>query len=95
MSIVTKTGAWFTFGETRLGQGREAAKDFLKANPDIAGEVEKQIRAKMSEVSLPVGGHRGGRIAGHASHDQGSDRRESLRERRERRAADRRPRQSS
>ena len=33
MDVVTKTGAWFTFGETRLGQGREASKDFLKANP--------------------------------------------------------------
>jgi recombination protein RecA len=56
MSLVTKTGAWFTFGETRLGQGREAAKDFLKASPDIAAEVEKQIRSRMSEVSLPVEG---------------------------------------
>ena len=33
MDTVTKTGAWFTFGETRLGQGREASKDFLRANP--------------------------------------------------------------
>ena len=56
MGIVAKTGAWFTFGETRLGQGREASKDFLKANADISGEVEKQIRGKMSEVSLPVEG---------------------------------------
>jgi recombination protein RecA len=56
MDIVTKTGAWFTFGETRLGQGREAAKEFLKSNPDISAEIEKQIRGKMSEVSLPVEG---------------------------------------
>jgi recombination protein RecA len=56
MSIVTKTGAWFTFGETRLGQGREAAKEFLKSNPDVAVEIEKQIRGKMSEVSIPVEG---------------------------------------
>jgi recombination protein RecA len=56
MGIVAKTGAWFQFGETRLGQGREAAKEFLKANPDISAEVEKQIRGKMSEVSLPVEG---------------------------------------
>ncbi|HEY5487429.1 MAG TPA: recombinase RecA, partial [Candidatus Limnocylindrales bacterium] len=56
MSIVTKTGAWFTFGETRLGQGREAAKEFLKSNADVAAEVERQIRGKMSEVSLPVEG---------------------------------------
>jgi len=56
MSLVSKTGAWFNFGETRLGQGREAAKEFLKANPDISAEVEKQIRAKMSDVSLPAEG---------------------------------------
>jgi recombination protein RecA len=56
MSLTSKTGAWFNFGEVRLGQGREAAKEFLKNNPDIAAEVEKQIRAKMSEVSLPVEG---------------------------------------
>ena len=36
MDVVTKTGAWFTFGETRLGQGREASKEFLKGNQDVA-----------------------------------------------------------
>jgi recombination protein RecA len=56
MDVVTKTGAWFTFGETRLGQGREAAKDFLKSNPDVSAEVERQIRGKINEVSLPVEG---------------------------------------
>jgi recombination protein RecA len=56
VGVVAKTGAWFTFGETRLGQGREAAKDFLKGSPDISTEIEKQIRAKMAEVSLPVEG---------------------------------------
>jgi recombination protein RecA len=56
MSVVTKTGAWFTFGDTRLGQGREAAKEFLKSNPDVSAQVEKQIRAKMADVSLPVEG---------------------------------------
>jgi len=56
MSIVAKTGAWFTFGETRLGQGRESAKEFLKSSPDIAAEVDKQIRGKLAEVSLPVEG---------------------------------------
>jgi recombination protein RecA len=54
--VVTKTGAWFTFGETRLGQGREAAKEFLKSNPDIAREIDGQIRAKINEISIPVEG---------------------------------------
>jgi recombination protein RecA len=56
MDTVTKTGAWFTFDETRLGQGREAAKDFLKANPPIAEEIERRIRAKINEVTIPVEG---------------------------------------
>jgi recombination protein RecA len=56
MSIVSKTGAWFTFQETRLGQGREASKDFLRANKDVAEVIEGRIRSKMNEVELPVEG---------------------------------------
>ena len=40
MDVVSKTGAWFNFGETRLGQGREASKEFLKSNPPIAADIE-------------------------------------------------------
>jgi recombination protein RecA len=56
MDVVTKTGAWFTFNETRLGQGREASKEFLKTNKDVAGEIDRRIRAKMADVALPVEG---------------------------------------
>ncbi len=56
MDTVVKTGAWFTFDETRLGQGREAAKDFLKANGPIAAEIERRIRAKINDVTIPVEG---------------------------------------
>jgi recombination protein RecA len=56
MDVVTKTGAWFTFGETRLGQGREASKDFLKTNVDVAAEIERRIRGKINEVDIPVEG---------------------------------------
>jgi recombination protein RecA len=56
MDVVTKTGAWFTYGETRLGQGREAAKEFLRGNADIAAEIDGRIRGKISEVALPVEG---------------------------------------
>jgi recombination protein RecA len=56
MDAVTKTGAWFTFGETRLGQGREASKDFLKSNPAVALEIDRLIRSKINEVSIPVEG---------------------------------------
>ena len=56
MDVVTKTGAWFTFDETRLGQGREAAKEFLKTSPDISAEIDRRIRGKINEVVLPVEG---------------------------------------
>jgi recombination protein RecA len=56
MDVVTKTGAWFTFDETRLGQGREAAKEFLKGERDIAAEIDRRIRAKINDVALPVEG---------------------------------------
>lgn len=44
--IVDKAGAWYSYKEERLGQGREAVKTFLKANPDIAEDIERQIREK-------------------------------------------------
>jgi recombination protein RecA len=56
VDVVTKTGAWFTFEETRLGQGREASKDFLRANPDVAATIDARIRGKIDEVELPVEG---------------------------------------
>ena len=56
MGVVDKTGAWFTYAETRLGQGREASKDFLRQNAPIATEIEGKIRAKVTEVALPVEG---------------------------------------
>ena len=56
MNVVDKTGAWFTYGETRLGQGREASKDFLRQNPAIATDIESKIRSKVTEVALPVEG---------------------------------------
>jgi recombination protein RecA len=58
MDVVDKTGAWFTFAETRLGQGREASKDFLRQNPPIATEIESRIRTKVAggDVAVPVEG---------------------------------------
>ena len=56
MGVVDKTGSWFTYEETRLGQGREASKDFLRANAAIASEIESKIRGKVDEVAIPVEG---------------------------------------
>jgi recombination protein RecA len=52
--IVSKTGAWFNFGEVRLGQGREQSKDFLKANPAVAAEIDAKIRAATATLDVPV-----------------------------------------
>ena len=55
-SIVTKTGAWFTYGETRLGQGREQSKDFLRTNRDVSQQLESEIRGKIATIEVPVEG---------------------------------------
>jgi recombination protein RecA len=43
--IVEKSGSWYSYGDERIGQGRENAKVFLKSNPSIANEIEDKIRA--------------------------------------------------
>jgi len=50
-AIVAKSGAWYTYGAERLGQGREAAKDFLRENPALRNEIETKVR---TELGLPV-----------------------------------------
>ncbi len=44
--IVDKAGSWYSYGDERLGQGRENSKDFLRDNPEIAKEIEYKIRLK-------------------------------------------------
>ncbi len=48
MDIIQKSGSWFSMGEDRIGQGKESVKNFLIANPDIAEQVEAQVRANLS-----------------------------------------------
>lgn len=45
--LISKNGSWFSYGETRLGQGREAAKQYFKENPEAAAELEAKILEKM------------------------------------------------
>jgi recombination protein RecA len=52
--IVDKAGAWYSYKEERLGQGREAVKAFLKSNPDIAEEIERKIREQAGLIDVPV-----------------------------------------
>jgi recombination protein RecA len=50
--LVQKSGAWFNYGDVRLGQGRENAKQFLRDNPDLADELEAKLRVA---YNLPAG----------------------------------------
>ncbi|HET7581972.1 MAG TPA: recombinase RecA [Candidatus Limnocylindria bacterium] len=54
--VLTKTGAWFNYGDTRLGQGRENARDFLKGNAEMAAKIEDDIRAKVASIDVGVEG---------------------------------------
>lgn len=49
LDIVKKAGAWFSYNEEKLGQGREKAKEFLEQNPEILAEIEKLVREKLAE----------------------------------------------
>jgi recombination protein RecA len=51
LGIVEKSGSYYSFGETRLGQGRENAKAFLRENVELADEIEAHIR---EQALLPV-----------------------------------------
>jgi recombination protein RecA len=54
MELITKRGSFYSYGETRLGQGRENAKNFLRENPDMASEIEAGIRedAGLEQVNI-------------------------------------------
>ena len=56
--IVNKSGSWYTYGQERIGQGREAAKDFLKQNPDLCAEIDHKVRVAIGllpDEDAPVG----------------------------------------
>lgn len=46
MGVIDKRGSYYSYGETRLGQGREGAKEFLRRNPEMCRQIEDQIRAE-------------------------------------------------
>ncbi|MBF8264582.1 MAG: recA protein [Dehalococcoidia bacterium] len=53
LGIIKKAGAFYSYGETRLGQGRESTREYFKSHPDFAAEIEKQIRnTKVPPISL-------------------------------------------
>ena len=52
LGLLTKAGAFFSYGDVRLGQGRESAKQYLRDNPALAQEIEERIRASASTAHL-------------------------------------------
>ncbi len=50
LGVVQKSGAWFNYGDVRLGQGRDNAKIFLKEHPDVSNEIEKIVRANADRL---------------------------------------------
>jgi recombination protein RecA len=58
VGIIRKAGAWFTYDTDQLGQGRENARNYLRANPDLANELEKKIKELMNigpQLDVPAG----------------------------------------
>ena len=53
MDIVQKSGSWFSMGDERIGQGKESVKTYLQANPEIAEQVEAQVRENLLKASAP------------------------------------------
>jgi recombination protein RecA len=58
LGVIKKSGAWYSYGETRLGQGRDQAKKFLQENPELAQEIEKRVKevAKIAGTDTQEGG---------------------------------------
>ena len=48
--VVGKSGAWFDYNDSKIGQGREATKKYLKENPKVLEEIDKKVRAKVAEL---------------------------------------------
>ena len=60
LNIIQKSGAWFSYGDIRLGQGRDNTKLYLEEHPDFASDIEAQVRAHASELFAGRAGKRRG-----------------------------------
>jgi len=52
--IIKKSGSWFSYGETKIGQGRDAVKQILKDNPELKEEIEARVRAALQERGTQI-----------------------------------------
>jgi len=51
LGVIQKSGSWFSYDTAKLGQGRDAVKQLIQDNPELAAELEGKIRAKIAEVA--------------------------------------------
>jgi recombination protein RecA len=72
LEVVQKRGAFFSYGDIRLGQGRENAKEFLRQNPELSHEIETTVRQRAmgGEIILAVGGTTSGGDDGGFAEDE-------------------------
>ena len=54
MDIIHKSGSWFSYGDSKLGQGRDSVLNLLKENPELRSEVEQKVRAAIEEKGAPA-----------------------------------------
>lgn len=76
LDIIQKSGSWFAMGETRLGQGRDAVKQYLQENPELADQIEAEIRAnsfKLMSKQSQIAARAAGRAVDVSAEDFGDD----------------------
>jgi recombination protein RecA len=79
LGVLKKSGAFYSYGDQRLGQGRENVKEFLRNNPEVADEIEAQIRTSMlggsgaaqTPVAVGAGASRNGKVATKDDEEEG------------------------
>ena len=54
LDIIKKSGSWFSYGDTKLGQGRDAVKSLLKDNPELMQELEEKITKALQTSGKPI-----------------------------------------
>ena len=52
--IIVKSGAWFSYNDQRIAQGRDNARQYLKDHPEIADEIDALLRQQMSQMTVPA-----------------------------------------
>ena len=55
LDIINKSGAWFSYKDARLGQGRDNVKEYIRTNPEFAAEIEQQVRENKDRL-MAMGG---------------------------------------